>query len=333
MRITIVCVICILALARPLFGEVIWNVNIVDPENTYASYHQGVSNCIVAAGKEWGKYLISSNRVDLEVRFEALSGAAASATSETSQYIGIINGFYIHEFPVAHRIRTGYDVNGSNPDGIIRVDPNFFLDYSWLDPNPQQRTASVPYQRVDFITLMTHEIGHLLGFSGWQNYTIGNALDYKSRYDLQVVQTNDNFYFTGASAQAVYGGPVPLLFGHGTHVGNYDPRPGQDLVNDLMYISLPYGNRVFVSPIDLAILSDCKLPLRSLVPAQLMLNNQTGTVEFLGEPGRSYDVQKSSNLIDWQTIQRVQSTNSVTAIMDTASVNESRRFYRVVSPN
>ena len=69
-------------------------------------------------------------------------------------------------------------------------------------------------------------------------------------------------YFTGPTAEAVYGGPVRLTIGNLYHVGNSMGQLGYDLLNELMNGVIGFlGNGPGVSALDLAILRDVGVPI------------------------------------------------------------------------
>lgn len=83
-----------------------------------------------------------------------------------------------------------------------------------FDPEPEAN-APVPSGKVDFVSVALHEIGHSLGF--------GTADAFKGKIS--------NGTFTGARAQAVYGGAVPLTPDLG-HVPNATMSDGRRLLMD-----------------------------------------------------------------------------------------------------
>lgn len=62
------------------------------------------------------------------------------------------------------------------------------------------------------------------------------------------------------------------------------------------------------------------------------LPNQSVELELTGQPGRSYDIQVSTDLAAWMYLTNIVPTGSVTAFVDTTATNLSARFYRAVIP-
>jgi hypothetical protein len=69
-------------------------------------------------------------------------------------------------------------------------------------------------------------------------------------------------YFTGPQAEIAYGGAVPLTYNDYGHVGNAAPRPGRDLIPDLMNgVETHWATRYVPSALDVAILKDTEAPI------------------------------------------------------------------------
>lgn len=109
-------------------------------------------------------------------------------------------------------------------------DTDFYFD---ADP---ESPSTLPAGEMDFVSVALHEIGHVLGF--------GTADTFKSKIAGAT--------FTGAKAQALYGGPVPLSPDLG-HVPNTTLSGGQRL---LMDVSDARGVRYLPTPLDRAIFED-----------------------------------------------------------------------------
>jgi hypothetical protein len=120
------------------------------------------------------------------------------------------------------------------------------------------------------MSLFIHELAHAFLFSGWMNGTTGELPpNYMSTFDEQVQFDGNNFFFIGASAQANYGGPVPITYGNPGHVGNLAPRPGANLEDDLMFGPFySYQKRYDISALNLAMARDAGVAL--LPPSQLL---------------------------------------------------------------
>lgn len=109
----------------------------------------------------------------------------------------------------------------------------------YFDPTPNNTSDdTVPADQYDFLHIMIHEIGHVLGM-GPQNAG--------SQY---VTESNGIDYFGGPNVTAVYGGAVPLDFASGTHFA------ADATMNAVMKPSLGFGTRVLPTALDKAFFAD-----------------------------------------------------------------------------
>ena len=178
----------------------------------------------------------------------------------TSAFVNNIDGINVYEQGVASEIRTGSDPNGALPDLYLKFEPSYLTGELWFDPDPQTRTTLVPSNKTDAYSVILHELAHAIGFNGWHNETTGavpGSPQYESTFDQWETFDGTNLYFNGPMAELAYGGPVPITFGDNFHVGNAPPRPGSELIPDLMNgVVFNRGARYEISPLDLAILAD-----------------------------------------------------------------------------
>jgi hypothetical protein len=187
----------------------------------------------------------------------------------------VVNHFYrfngqynVVEEGAAYELRMGIDPNGAAPDVEVSFQDDFLINEMWFDPDPASRTVPVPPDRTDAYGVCLHEIGHALGFIGYRDGFGNIAGNVISRWDEYVVSDGGNVFFTGPTARRVYGGDVPLTWGSAGHLGNSPPRPGSDLIPDLMngVVGL-HGTRYSISDLDLAILNDVGVPVTAFLPA------------------------------------------------------------------
>jgi len=112
-------------------------------------------------------------------------------------------------------------------------------DNWFYDPTPDTND-DLPAEKSDFMTTSLHEVGHLLGIgnsAAWDSLIVGNQ-------------------FTGPHAVALHGGPVPVTADH-NHV---DAVVLQEV--DLMMGGTADGQRLHITPLDLAILEDLGYSVR-----------------------------------------------------------------------
>ena len=261
-----------LSLASSANAALSFDVTFNDPGNAYSSYYSSIQNNIVAAGNQWASYFnTSSINTTLTVNIGFDSIPTANGGSATTSFYNTQGGIFTYEQGAAYELRTGVDPNGAAADINFNIGINGYLQSElWFDPTPNNLLDDiVPINQTDARSVFLHEFGHALGFNGWRNGSTGLLPgNYQSTFDAFTTLINtpqgDTLFFTGAQAQAVYGGLVPLSFGNYGHVANGDGRPGSNLISDLMNgITFFRGTRYEVSALDLAILSDIGLPVNN----------------------------------------------------------------------
>jgi hypothetical protein len=261
----------------PPFG-LTFNLNFDDPTGKYTPYYAAIESNIVAAGLNWNKYIQGKGSWEIDVKFSLTGDAVASGRSLTAPLLRNNGRLGVYEPGAIAELRTGIDPNGASPDIEFNLDPDDLTNLLWFDPNPSTRTAPVPANKIDAVSLFTHEFGHAIAFNGWKSDTDGTLPgNYQSTFDEQVSFDGNNFFFTGTRATAVYGAPVPLNFGNITHLGNDAPRPGSDLMGDLMNPYASFGKRLDISTLDLAILADTGVSINS-APNDFYYNQKVDTL-------------------------------------------------------
>jgi hypothetical protein len=238
------------------------SVSFDDPLNQLTSVAANIEQHVIAAGTWWGYYLDGNASIEVVVKTSA-AVPYAEGRSLTSSFVGNNGSLDVFEQGMVGELRSGSDPNGATPDVEILLNPDYALNELWYDPDPTGRTATVDGNRTDAMSTFLHEFGHAIGFAGWIHPTLGTYPgNYQSTYDEHVLFDGSNFYFTGVAASIINQGSVPLTFGNVAHVGNFAPRPGENLVLDLMNGLVFYrGTRYYVSTLDLAMLQDIGVPL------------------------------------------------------------------------
>lgn len=264
-----------------------YHVTYADPSGPYSSYYPSLTAALQAAGAEWNKYLVGSGDIEVEIVIDP-NIATENGASVTSGFVRNDGTRDIFEQGAAYEVRTGTDPNGADPDVRIRVGASYLTNQLWFDPDPSSRTAAIPANHIDAISVFTHELGHAFVFNGWGNGTTGQLpATYMSTFDEHLNVNANNLYFTGPNAEVRYGGPLPLTYGNYGHIADESPRPGANLLPDLMNgVVYNYQTRYFVSPIDLEIVRDSGVAMN---PSAVQLRNistrlgvQTGENVLIG---------------------------------------------------
>ncbi len=255
----------------------------------------------------WEKLITSAVPIVIEAEWSnqlpsgALGGAGPATYHANFSNAPLNNTWY----PVAlANARAGVDLNGATPEIYSEFNSNF----SWYVGTDGQ----TPFNQVDLATVVLHEIGHGLGFTGsarvinnmgyWgYNSSIPPYPLYPFPYDwyaenlsgfpvpsypppssglAQDLQSN-NMYFDGPNARAFFGGSrvplyAPLIWRPGSSYSHLNENfNGTD--NDLMTFSVSNGTAIhYPGPITLGLLKDLGWTVQS---APYFDNLPTGLME------------------------------------------------------
>lgn len=288
---------------------VAFNISFDDPTGKYAPYYAAIKSHIVAAGLSWNKYIQGKGSLEIAVKFSAPKDALATGRSLALPLIRNNGTLNIYEQGALAELRTGIDPNGANPDIEFNINPEDLTSLFWFDPNPLNRTTPVPTNKIDAFSVFLHEFGHAFVFNGDKNRTNSTLPgNYQSTLDEKTSFDGTNFFFTGTRATGIYGKPVPLNFSS-AHLGNNPPRPGSDLLGDLMNPSIANGVRLEISAIDLAILADTGVPVDSTrndfnndQKADILWRNNDGRVALSQMNGSTISISSTLGTVanDWK---------------------------------
>gem|GEM_PF-1831812 len=277
----------ILPLENRTLLSVAWDVSVNDPGDAFIEYHPRLISFTQAAGTDWTKLLNADPDASIQVQINLVNTiSTANAASVTTVHTGESGGLDVFEQGVAAELRTGVDPNGAAVDAIINLSTDHLTTELYFDPgNPASRNGTVPGNQTDAYSTLLHEIGHVILWNGFRDYTTGALpADYQSSFDVHVQSMIGSFFFTGPEAQTVSGGPVPLTADNLYHIGNEDPLPGSDLLGELMNgVVFAFGAKYDFSPLDVAIARDAGLSVRSTPPT---VGSQT--FDYLGKPSVSW---------------------------------------------
>ena len=247
---------------RPSCADFNVAVSFNDPSATYSAYYGEITSNVQAAGADWSSHLAgTSGTLRIQVNFD--NEPTASAGSATGFQVGTNGSTIVAEQGALGKVVSGYALAGSTYDAVLNIGTGFLTNGLYFDPNPSARTSTIPIGKTDAVSVFLHEICHMLFFNGYQNETNGTLPgNYESTFDRETIFDGTNFFFTGARAEALYGGPVPLTYDNIFHVGNLAPRPGSNLLGDLMDGVYFYENtRYDISALDLAMAADTGAPI------------------------------------------------------------------------
>lgn len=325
---------CLAFLTAPgsIGAELTLQMSFNDPGRKWAGFYPAITSNLKAAVQDWGQYLESGASLEVEIVFVDDHYFRVHGSSVASSAFATAGGGPLYEQGVATEIRTGKDPNGDAPDVRLEIGTYYLANRLWFDPDPVMRTAPVPADKVDALSVFMHEIGHALGFNGWTSPYDGSCSEQqKSTFDRWVRFDGTNFFFHGPQAMANYGGPVPLTYGNVFHVGNAAPRPGRELASDVMNGEANVcGERYYLSRLDLGMLADADLPVKIPLPALTRARLDAGRVQFQvnGPRWRWYRVEVSTDLVRWAWVMDYVSTHSAMTIVPEDDFGSARRYYR-----
>jgi hypothetical protein len=232
-----------------------------------------VRDNLTAAVREWNKVIRIKGQLHILLRFEPQAISRVDTASLSNIASNPENEPLVLEDSAAYKVRTGESVRPGQPDLLIRLNPNYLQKDLWLDPAPMVRTVAVPFDRVDAVSIFTHELFHAFGFNGLRELATGRLRsEHMSRFDRYVKIENSKFTFSGPHTVAAIGRPLELtstnlsqnLWHHGN--SRSDAHTLDSLMNGLHFRR---GRRYKIDALDIAIARDLGLPVRpSVSPAR-----------------------------------------------------------------
>lgn len=325
------------AAAQTADGAIVYSITFDDPGDAFFAFYPAITSNLEAAGADWARYVIGSGNLEIEVVFTS-SIPRMTCGSLTSGFVRNDGTRDIFEQGAAYEIRTGIDPNGADHDIRISINPTYLTENMWFDPNPTQRTDPIPPDRTDAISLFSHELGHAFVFNGWMDGTSGELpATYMSPFDENVFFDGNNFYFIGENAQSHYGAPAAVTFGNPFHLGNDAPRPGADLIPDMMNgVFYSFQTRYRISALDVAIAKDCGVAVAPYLEILSTTKLASGhfLVQGLGVPTAIHTVEATDNLaLAFIAVGSATADNNGSLdFEDAPGPGVTKRFYRFVYP-
>jgi Ca2+-binding RTX toxin-like protein len=244
-----------------------YSVSITDPQDASATDDALLTTDMDAALADWSQYITGLGT--LEVAIDLVSSSFPGELASGAPTVGVVTGTAPDGAKLAtpssvYELLTGQHAAGASSDITVYVDPAN-LPELYLNPDPQAGGA-VPANLYDMVTIFRHELAHGFGMSGF--YDQGGSPAYGGQYQStfdQYIQAGGggSAWFTGPTAEGVYGGPIPLTNANSSefyyHFANNASDP---LANDLMSgLGLSAGTSRDISAFDLAVLKDAGVPI------------------------------------------------------------------------
>lgn len=172
------------------------------------------------AGRRWASFIdIDGPRsIEIEIAIDLVI-PTANAASLTTAFVGVIDGRNTFEQGVAHELRTGVDPNDGAPDARITFGLAYLRNELWFDPDPAVRSAPVPANRTDALSVLLHEFGHVLAYNGWADDQGVPPPDFWSPFDRWMLPGTPTL-FEGPVAVAAWGSSPDLTTNNIHHWGN-----------------------------------------------------------------------------------------------------------------
>ncbi|MBS0557827.1 MAG: hypothetical protein JSR27_10490 [Proteobacteria bacterium] len=216
---------CLLAMA-PASAQVAFNVTFDGSASALTTTERAnVTAHLQAAGRRWARLIAIDGARSIEVEVGVAAIATANGTSVTSTPIGTVGSRTIYEQGLAYELLSGIDPNGSAPDVHVNIGLAYLRNDLWFDPDPTQRSATIPANRIDAMSVFLHELGHALVYNGWSDLTTGQLpATYASTFDYWTTPGAPSV-FSGPAATATWGVAPDLTTGNNKHWGNPSGRP------------------------------------------------------------------------------------------------------------
>jgi hypothetical protein len=264
-----------------------YSVDLSDPTNAGGSNDSILVYDLQQALGVWSQYIVGLGTFVVALDIANTSVGRASGGPTSSYFVGTNSaGLNVFEPSSQYELTTGQHVAGTTSDVTITVDPGYF---QYLDlASGLTYGSQVPNNELSPIIVFLHELLHGFGMSGWYNQNGALPGNYESTFDALITKTSSGAYFTGANAEAAYGGPVPLTTDSTTenyyHFGNEQsdrqrtPSTVQDpLTLDLMNGIVFFDNYQYtISNLDLGVLKDLGYNVRT-PPTLTVQNDPTAT--------------------------------------------------------
>ncbi|MEM7756451.1 MAG: hypothetical protein AAF297_12565, partial [Planctomycetota bacterium] len=228
-----------LIIATPALASPTFSVTFNEADFSFtAAEKAALSGHFIEAGRLWAERIDLTSDSSIEIQITANNAfPRMTGRSFTSSFAGTFAGRNIFEQGMAAELRTGTDPNGSDPDVDITVSAGYLRNELWLDPDPASRTAAVPTNRTDAMSVAIHEIGHAIAYNGWADLSTGTPPEtFYSTFDRWITPTTEGIplpVFAGPAVLGVRETAPDLTVGNIHHWANPVARASSSSTPDL----------------------------------------------------------------------------------------------------
>lgn len=212
---------CALVGAAPASATVVFDVSFDASTSALTTTEKAnITSHLREAGRRWSALFAIDGPRSIEIQVSLANIPTADSSSVAAQAVGSVDGRTIYEQGMAYELETGIDPNGAAPDAQIRFGLDYLRNQLWFDPAPGERTAPIPANRIDALSVCLHEFGHMLVYSGWSDLVTGvTPPTYGSTFDRWTTPGSPSV-FSGPAAIAHRGSTPDLTTGNNKHWGN-----------------------------------------------------------------------------------------------------------------
>lgn len=183
-----------------------------------------ITSHVNAAGQLWIRELELGGARSIEVVVGVDDARpTAGGASVTTAFVAVVGGRDLFEQGAAAELRSGIDPNAAGADVRITFNTAYLRNELWFDPNPAARSATVPADRTDAMSVFLHEFGHALAYNGFANLANGQPQPtFWSTFDRWIVPGPPfPIRFSGPRAAATHGSNPDLTINNIFHWANF----------------------------------------------------------------------------------------------------------------
>ncbi|MFZ5617163.1 MAG: calcium-binding protein [Pseudomonadota bacterium] len=211
---------------------------------------QSVANQVLAvaqaAANYWGRHIDASlASIDIEITFAALPLTVSDSAVDLA-FSHSSAGVDYYEPVAVKELKTGVDANGAAADFTVIIDTLTLSAGEFTFSSLINGISPGGGGGLDLWTVIVHEIGHGLGFET----LIGSGSANRTTFDQFVTSVTSGFVFDGSNPDF---GPIGLDDDDIRHIG--------PSFRSVLGSNLNPGEALYLSDVDLAILTDLGVPL------------------------------------------------------------------------